>query len=202
MTKIDWTPSEPRAGALGAWDKFVGPGATSTEEWLQIIGGALLTGCLAVMLYLRRTDLNWTGLQLLLVAILALDLSGGVITNATSAAKRWYHRTGQASLRAHFPFIAVHGVHLLLIAVVFRGMDWGFFIVLYGYLLAASLIILKISLYLQRPTALALFCGGILLGMYLFTPTPGLEWFIPFFYLKLLVSHLLKEAPFTPEAAV
>lgn len=201
MTNIDWNPPEPRAGKLGAWDRFVGPGATSTEEWLQIIGGAALAGCLTMMLYMRRTELNWTGLQLLLVAVLALDLIGGIITNATSAAKRWYHRDGQDGLRAHIPFIAVHGVHVLLIAAAFRGMDWGFFIVLYGYLLAASIVILKIPLYLQRPAALALFCGGILLGMYLFIPTPGLEWFIPFFYLKLLVSHLLKEAPFSPEAA-
>ncbi len=201
MTRIDWTSPEPRAGMLGAWDKFVGPGATSAEEWLQLIGGALLAGCLAVMLYLRWADLNWTGWQLLLAAVLALDLIGGIITNATSAAKRWYHRAGQDGLRSHLPFIAVHGIHLVLVAAVFRGMDWGFFAVSYGYLLAASIVILKIPLYLQRPMALTLFCGGILLGIYLFIPTPGLEWFIPFFYLKLLVSHLLKEAPFAPETA-
>ncbi|MBZ0281441.1 MAG: hypothetical protein K8L97_11935 [Anaerolineae bacterium] len=199
MTKIEWNPPEPRTGMLGAWDKFVGPGATSAEEWLQIIGGTALAGFLALILYLRREDLNWTGLQTLLVVVLALDLIGGVITNATSAAKRWYHRAGQDGLRAHLPFIAVHGVHLLLIAAIFRGMDWGFFLVLYGYLLAAAIIILRIPLYLQRPAALTLFCGSILLGTYLFTPTPGLEWFVPFFYLKLLVSHLLKEAPFAPE---
>lgn len=199
MTKIEWNPPEPRAGLLGAWDKFVGPGATAAEEWLQIIGGATLAGLLALMLYIRRTEFNWSVLQTLVVVVLALDLIGGVITNATSAAKRWYHRTGQASLPAHLPFIAVHGVHLLLITVVFRGMDWGFFLVTYGYLIAATVIILRIPLYLQRPAALALFCGGILIGTYLFVPSPGLEWFIPFFYLKLLVSHLLKEAPFAPD---
>jgi len=31
-------------------------------------------------------------------------------------------------------------------------------------------------------------------------PIPGLEWFLPIFHLKLLVSHLIKEAPFRPAA--
>ncbi len=26
----------------GSWDKFVGPGATSAEEWLQLIAGIIL----------------------------------------------------------------------------------------------------------------------------------------------------------------
>jgi hypothetical protein len=38
--------------------------------------------------------------------------------------------------------------------------------------------------------------GGLLIVMLLFAPSPGLEWFIPVFYLKLLVSHLVLEAPF------
>jgi hypothetical protein len=130
---------------------------------------------------------------------LAFDIIGGIITNATSAAKRWYHRSGQEGWRAHLPFIALHGLHLLVISALFRGMDWGYFVVLFAYLLVASVILTTLPLYLQRPVSLTLFCGGFLLGIYLFAPTPGLEWFIPFFYLKLLVSHLLKEAPFSPE---
>lgn len=31
-------------------------------------------------------------------------------------------------------------------------------------------------------------------------PPAGLEWFVPVFYLKLLVSHLLKELPFPLDA--
>lgn len=31
---------------------------------------------------------------------------------------------------------------------------------------------------------------------YLFVPTPGLEWFLPLFFLKLLASHLLNETAY------
>lgn len=199
MSNINWTPPQPRKGILGAWDKFVGPGATSAEEWLQLGGGIILTVGLGILLYAQRDGLNWSGLQVIVIALLIFDLLGGIITNATSAAKRWYHREGQDGLMAHLPFVAVHGIHLFLIAWLFRGMDWAFWGVMYGYLLIASVVIIKIPLYLQRPMSLTLFCGGCLLGLYVFTPTPGLEWFIPFFYLKLLVSHLVKEAPFAPE---
>lgn len=197
---IQWTPPEPRSGAMGAWDKFVGPGATSAEEWLQLGGGLLLTGMLGVLLYSQREILDWSGWQWLAVAVLIFDLTGGIITNATSAAKRWYHRAGQEGIAAHLPFVAVHGLHLLLVAALFRQMDWAFFALTYGYLLLAAVVILKTPLYLQRPLSLTLFCGGLILGMYVLTPTAGLEWFIPFFYLKLLVSHLVKEAPFMPES--
>ncbi len=201
MAQINWTPPQPRQGILGAWDKFVGPGATSGEEWLQLAGGIALAGMLGILLYISRDKLNWSGLQVVVVIFLVLDLTGGIITNATSAAKRWYHRDGQDGIKAHLPFVAIHGLHLLMIAWLFRGMDWAFFAVMYGYLVVASVVIIKTPLYLQRPMSLLLFCGGCLLGMYAFIPTIGLEWFIPFFYLKLLVSHLVKEAPFSPEEA-
>lgn len=198
MKHINWTPPSPRRGVLGAWDKFVGPGATSSEEWLQLGGGLALASLLGILLYTMRDSLSWTGTQVFLVVFLALDLIGGIITNATSAAKRWYHRAGQDGIKAHLPFVAGHGLHLIAVAIVFREMDWAFFGVMYGYLMVASIIIIKTPLYLQRPMSLMLFCGGCLLGMYVFIPTIGLEWFIPFLYLKLLVSHLVKEAPFTP----
>jgi hypothetical protein len=201
MNNTQWTTPAPRKGLSGAWDRFVGPGATPAEEWLQLGGGLLLTGLLGVLLYLRRDSLNWSTLQAVIAAFLILDLTGGILTNATSAAKRWYHRAGQDSARAHLPFIAVHGVHLLVVAAAFRGGDVAFFAVAFAYLLIAAVIIIRAPLYLQRPVAFGLFCGGVLLGMYVFSPTPGLEWFIPFFYLKLLVSHLVRETPFAPDKA-
>lgn len=199
MPKINWIPAQPRKGILGMWDKFVGPGATPAEEWIQLGGGLLLAGGVGMLLHAQRNHLNWSVGQIIVIALLIFDLSGGIITNATSVAKRWYHRAGQEELKAHLPFIVVHGLHIFLIAWLFRSMDWAYLGVMYGYLLMASVMIIKTPLYLQRPVSFTLFCVGYLLGMYVFTPTIGLEWFIPFFYLKLLVSHLVKEAPFTPE---
>lgn len=198
MANIEWTPPPPRHSILGAWDKFVGPGATAAEEWLQLVGGVALTAMLGVLLYLRRDTLDWSPLQIALVALFAFDLIGGVITNATSAAKRWYHRAGHDTLRAHLQFVAIHGLHLFVVAAAFREMDWAYFTIHYVYLLLATIIISRTPLHVQRPVSMALYCGALLLAFYAFAPVVGLEWFLPLFYLKLLVSHLVKEAPFTP----
>ena len=83
-------------------------------------------------------------------------------------------------------------------AWLFRSMDWLYFGVFYACLLGAGLVILAVPLYLQRPTAFLLYVGVVLIALYGFSPTPGFEWFVPVFFMKLLVSHLLKEAPYQP----
>ncbi len=196
--QINWIPPEPRRGLAGEWDKFVGPGQTRAELWLILIP-SLLAGA-ALPWYAWRAGLGWTPLQLAVAGLMALDLVGGVITNATATAKRWYHRPGQGWLQ-HLAFIAVHAVHIALAAWLFRDGDWLYFGVYYAYLLAASLVITRAPLYLQRPVALLLLVGVILLNLYALPSTPGMEWFAPVFFLKLLVSHLLKESPYPVEAA-
>jgi hypothetical protein len=85
-----------------------------------------------------------------------------------------------------------------VVAWLFREGDWAFAIITSTYLLAAAAIILRVPLYLQRPVALLLYALSILMALYLLSPTPGLEWFLPLFYLKLLVSHLVREEPYRP----
>ncbi len=192
--EIHWTPPEPRKGWLGRWDAFVGPGATPAEEWVQLGGGLALAG-LALGCFALRFPEPSLG-QTLCAALLALDLSGGIITNATASAKRWYHRAGQGA-RQQLAFVLPHGLHLALLAAVFPGVSWGAALLCYGLLIASALLILRAPLYLQRPVAFACFAAVLPLGA-LLAPPAGLEWVVPFLFLKLLVSHLLKEAPFGP----
>ena len=194
---IDWIAPPPRAGLAGEWDKFVGPGQTRAELWLILVP-AVLAG-IAAPWYAVHAGLGWAPLQLAIAALLALDLAGGVITNATATAKRWYHRPGQG-WRQQLAFVAAHALHLGLAAWLLRDADWLYFGVFYAYLLAASLIITRVRLYLQRPVALLLLSGGLLLDLYALPATPGLEWFMPILLLKLLVSHLLNEAPYASDA--
>ncbi|HEU4324175.1 MAG TPA: hypothetical protein VFS21_13575 [Roseiflexaceae bacterium] len=193
--EIHWTPPEPRKGLLGRWDAFVGPGATGAEEWVQLGGGLVLAG-LALACFAVRFPGEPSWAQMLCVVLLALDLSGGIITNATASAKRWYHRAGQGA-RQHLAFVLPHGLHLALLAGVFPEVGWGFALLFYGLLVAATLLILRTPLYLQRPVAFACFAAVLPLGA-LFAPPVGLEWAVPFLFLKLLIAHLLKEAPFGP----
>jgi len=192
---IDWNYPPPRPGWRKEIDTFLGPGTTRAElalEWIVSLAGGL--GMLA---YALLQPLGWNGWQVAVAVLLAFDLTGGVVTNATSSAKRWYHRPGQ-ELRQHLTFIAVHGIHLGLVGWLFRAGDWAWALAWFAFLMAASTLILAMPLYLQRPLAFTLFAIGLLLWLYADSLIPGLEWFIPVFLLKLLLSHLLREEPYRP----
>ncbi|NER82488.1 MAG: hypothetical protein F6K42_23585 [Leptolyngbya sp. SIO1D8] len=185
----------PHSGLKGQIDRFIGPEATRAEVLLQLVPAIM--AAIAAPAYALTLSSQWTPLQLGLIAVLGVDLVGGILTNATSAAKRWYHRPGQG-WRQHLTFVAVHLIHIGLVVLLFRNGDWGYLLGVSGYLLGASAVILRSPLYLQRPIALGLYSLALLGNLYLFIPIPGLEWFLPLFFLKLLVSHLLYETPYRP----
>ncbi len=189
----NWSYPQPRSGIAGYWDKFVGPGATGVEQLLSLMPATV--AALAVSYYAYSIQLGWNLIQYIVAALLAFDITGGVTTNATSSAKRWYHRDGQGFAQ-QFGFVAVHALHIFLVAWLFRGMDVVFFGAVYAYLLVSALITLSVPLYVQRSVALLLVCGAILLSIYVLSPTEGFEWFIPFLFIKLLVSHLTREEPY------
>ena len=180
----------PRSGLAGVLDRFTGPRATGAELVLQFLP-PLIAAILAPA-YAISQELDWSPWQLGLAALLALDLLGGVLTNATATAKRWYHRPGQG-FAEHFSFVLVHLLHIAAVAWLFRGGDGMFFLAVSGYLILGAIAILRAPLYLQRPIALGLYGLALLGDRYLFTPTDGLEWFLGFFFLKLFVSHLVFE---------
>jgi hypothetical protein len=185
----------PRSGWKGQLDRLIGPGATPAELVLQLVPP--VGAAIAAPFYASTLSIDWSFWQLGLIAILGFDLVGGVLTNATAAAKRWYHRPAQG-WRQHMGFVCVHFIHIGLVALLLRGGDGLFFAGVSSYLLLAAGLILASPLYLQRPVALGLYGLALLGDRYLFVPTPGLEWFLPLLFLKLLVSHLLKETTYRP----
>lgn len=180
----------PRRGLDGLQDRIVGTGATPAE--LRLIFGLTLLAVGGQLAYALLANLGWNIFQLVVVLLIVTDLVGGFISNATISSKRWWHRDGQG-FRQHFLFVAAHVVYPLVIAWLFRGGDWLWADIVYGYLLVATGIVLATPRYLQRPVAMAMFAGALLLQLYAFAPTPGLEWFIPVLFLKLIVCHLLNE---------
>lgn len=194
--KIDWQVPASRSGFKGKIDSFIGPGATSAEKNIQSYIPLLAGGLLIFSAYVGEFD--WHLSQYLVALILTLDMVGGVITNATASAKRWYHREGEG-FKQHMAFIMVHFVQLGFFSGFFLDFNLVWIALVGGYMLFASTLILLTPLYLQRPVALTLYCVSLLLSLYVFESVAGLEWFLPVFYLKLLISHLLKEAPFCPE---
>lgn len=195
--RIDWEPPAPRDGLSGSWDKFVGPGATNAEEVVQLGLGAVIAIALVALFWQGATP-DTTIWQWAFVVVLALDIGGGIVTNATSAAKRWYHRAGHGK-RQHFLFICAHMLHLGLAAWLFADNPVAFFGIAAGALVLGTLIILFTPLYLQRPVAFGVATLFILLSFVPLLALPNLNWLLPLLALKLLLGHLVKEAPFQPE---
>jgi hypothetical protein len=194
-TRINWNYPQPRSGFSGAIDKFFGPGTTKAEAWIQAVFS--VGAGFAMLIYAFVEGFDWSLIQYILATWMAFDGVGGIITNATSSAKRWYHREGQG-FQEHYAFIAIHVIYIFLVAWLFRSMDWLYFGVMAIYLLGAALIILKIPLHLQCPIAFGALAISWLINCCVFSPTPGLEWFVPFLFFKLLVSHALREEPYRP----
>ena len=190
------TPPVPRKGLKGVLDKFVGPGATRLELALQFSLATL--AAVAAPLYASRVVDDWSVLQYLVCTLLAFDVVGGIVTNATSSAKRWYHRKGQ-DFPQLFLFVVMHVIHLSIVSWLYLNFDFHWVLVASLYLLAASALILLVPQYIQRAVALSTYVFALLISMYLLTPPLGLEWFLPFFYMKLLVSHLPKEESYKPD---
>ena len=193
--QLNWTPPEPRSGMKGVWDKFFGPTQTASEFLLGIIPSIIAV--IALLAYAIYKDLGWSIWQLIIGAFFAFDVTGGVIFNASASAKLWYHRPGQGFKQLFIATIA--HVHPFFIAWLWLGGEWNYFFIAYGFLLLAVLIILIAPLYLRRPIAITLYLVGLIIAIYFLPQIRGLEWFLPFFYLKLLISHPLKEAPFQAE---
>ena len=197
MTRINWIFPTPRSGLPGALDRIIGPGATRAELLLQLWLPVVATA--AALTYASTLEVRWTTTQYIAAAILAFDLMGGIVTNGTSSAKRWFHREGQTAWH-HLQFVTLHIAHLMLVAWLFLDWNLSWVAATSAYLLVAASTTVCVPQYLQRPVSLTAFTGGYLLAGFVVSSAPGLEWFLPLLYLKLLVAHLPKEEPYRPDA--
>jgi len=184
-------PAKPVNGL----EKFIGPGATRPEIILQF--GAALVASVAAIVYPLSAGFSWTWWQYAIVGALALDMAGGILTNATNSGKSWYHRASQTNAR-HLIFIAIHIFQIGLVYGFFAPNLWRQGVYLYAVLIILSIVILATPRYLQRPVSLLCYIGAIMFYLYAITPVEGMEWFVPAFFLKLLVSHLPYEICFRP----
>ena len=177
--------SKPRSGLDGVVDHLVGPDASFTERVL-VVGAAL--GLTAATLL---TAGEWTTLQYAVAALVALDLGGGVVANATQSAKLWFHRDERSTLR-RFAFVTGH-VHPFVLSVVFAPIDALYGGVVYACVVAVGAFILWTPNSLKRPVAFTGVTALVVLDQLYFTLPDALGWFIPVFSLKLLVGHLVPE---------
>lgn len=193
--KIDWDLPELREGFPGLIDRVFGPGHTRTELLLQVTLPTLAS--LATLFIAQITDMGWSAAQLFLVVVLVFNGVGGVITNSTSSAKRWFHRGSQGP-RQHLAFACLHVLHFLLIALLFANSSLTWFLGASFYLVIASLLVVYAPPYLQRPIGAAATSIGIGYSLLVLPQIEGLQWVLPIFYLKILGAHLTREEPYRP----
>lgn len=180
-------------------DILIAPRAT-TGEILTGFGAALGGTMLALALAL------WAELPLLavlVVGVVAFDLFGGAVVNATRSAKRWYHREGRAA-RHHLFFVACH-VQPFLLALVIPGFSWITAGAVYAATLTAAVLVTVTPEPIRRPVAFTLVVLGITLITSVATIPAVIAWFTPVLLVKLLLAHLLPEEaaaeqPRSPEA--
>ena len=124
-------------------DKFIGPGATRAEKNFQLYRPFMFAaGVVGFGIYAK---VGWSIWQYVLIGLLAVDMVGGVITNATTAAERWFFHEGQG-FKQHMSFIAIHLIQIAAFSWAFQGFDVLWVTGIYGFLLAGSAIILKTPL--------------------------------------------------------
>lgn len=176
----------PRSGLLGHWDRFVGPGMTAGETSLVI--AAAVIGTLAAALHLALS--GSTVLQILIGGLIAFDVIGGAVCNCTDTTKRWYHRSGQ-TFADQFGFVALHVLHIALIAVIFRGdgVDFVYAGLASAWLLVSAYATMASPSLLKNPVAVSCYLIALAMMFYVLGPTSGMEWFLPALFVKLLIGH-------------
>ncbi|MEU5148922.1 hypothetical protein AB0G42_17245 [Streptomyces yangpuensis] len=193
--RISWDIPATPPGLAGRLERFMGPGKSRSESVVETVG---LLGCAALLafgVWHSGVARDWSTAQLVVVALAGLDLIGGVLTNATNAAKRWYHRADPAARRARLLFVSAHLVHLAAMGLFVLSGDLAWTLANAALLLGGAVTVEFAPVHLRRPVAMAALMAAVLINFF-WLPLPlALAWFAPLFFLKLLVCHLVPEAP-------
>ena len=200
---VDWTIPPTAPGWAGQIERFMGPGKTREEIIVEVGGGALAVAAVATLAATDESVREWSSLQVALAVVVGLDLVGGVLTNATNSAKRWYHRPGPGRVRARLGFALAHVAHLAVVAFVLlpghAALWWWTHV---AFLTGSSLLIELVPVEVKRPTAVTALVCAVALGQAV-APVGGVLTLVPvLLYLKLLVGHLVPEAPLTASQVV
>lgn len=194
---------EHRAAVLGRRDWAFGTGATATER--RLVWSTAAVGVAAVVWAAETAGVRWAWWQWALVALVTVDVVGGVVANSLGSAKRFYHGpapqgAGAVQQVLHHPvgFATAH-VHPFVLVPALGG-SWAWAVGVYVTCLAGVALVTMLPRHLQRPAAFAIATLALLAAPS--APSPdGLAWFGPVLVLKLVVAHAVPEEPYRPRTA-
>ncbi|MEV0855906.1 hypothetical protein [Nocardia fluminea] len=169
-------------------DRLIAPNATRSEAALCY--SAAMVGAVTAVLPARHA--GGSALVIIVVALVGFDLFGGAVVNATTSAKRWFHRPGRDA-RHHLAFVAIH-LQPFLLALVVPGFGWWTAAAIYGFVVAAALVVTATPRHLRTPVAFAATVFGVVLTTAVLAVPVFLLWFGPVLLVKLLLAHLLPDS--------
>ncbi|KAA5832774.1 hypothetical protein F1721_17530 [Saccharopolyspora hirsuta] len=197
---VEWRiPPTPR-GVAGALRRFLGPGRTRAENAVEL-AGQLLNMALLVLCIAWFEGWGGSVLQGVVLAVMVFDLVGGVLTNATNAAKRWYHRPGPGMRGKRLLFIASHLLYLVAVVFVLEAGGWPWLLVNAALLLTGAVLVEVAPVEVKRLAAVGLYLAAVLVNLTWLPLPAALAWFPVLFFLKLLVCFMVPEAPVYRRAA-
>lgn len=158
--------------------------ANPFDLWVNYLTGFLAT---AAIVYLAN-DWQFSLLKLIVLAILALDLSGGVVSNFTTATSQYYAK----SKNLRYLFLTIHLVQPAVLTWIYPEYIYEIVIVS-GYTLVCTLIVNELAHYeKQRTIASFLMVMGIILTITMGISEAALLIMMLLFVIKLLLAFAVK----------
>nr|WP_192867649.1 hypothetical protein [Thaumasiovibrio occultus] len=183
----------------GKFNFTTGFGATKAES---IIANYAALIAPVILYFFSWHALAWSSLQVVVAALLTLDMIGGVLSNSLGSMKRFLHTDQSLELSwmgklvgSKFLFPSVH-FQLFAVPLCF-DIGWSYAFIWYGVMMSAIVFLHAMPMYLHRPIALIVVMISIILATLLASPV-GLEWLAPIFIIKLVLSHGVREEPYRP----
>lgn len=192
---IDWN-------YIGKPDGLAGTGSTLTERLLAYGFAVLATATLVGFLRIQDHPATF-GWRLWLLIFFVFDVVGGVVANILNSCKRMYHTPVQPGengfirlVKNPLAFTTFH-IHPIIFAWAYFGNPWVGAI-WYVALVTSVAVTLSTPLYLRRPIAMTFVLAAIFINLYGPSLAPGLDWFIPCLFLKIVLAHSDREEPYRP----
>lgn len=132
-------------------------------NYLEIVSAFTIGATLALLIV---ASTPFTLIQKILIFFLFLDVAAGSVTNLTSSTRDYYDSLGN---RYKYLVLVLHVFHPFIFFSIF-GIDLFWALVVFAYMLIASLITINIKTVLQRSSVAHAF-NFILIGITLFAVT-------------------------------
>lgn len=129
--------------------------------------------------------------QSIVIAFLIFILLSGILKSSTATARKGKSGPPQ-TIGFHLNVVAMHGIDVALAAFFFPSTaPLFFFSSVYCWLLCIALAVLLSHPCVRGTVAMLCYIITVMIDVYFWERIPMVEWFVPLFFLKLIVCDLL-----------